>query len=85
MVDGVPSEKLGTFKSSEFGQNVLILIISREKIRILCVSEPFKASFNIQNATILQTQGAWKPCFRIGNLPNNNQQWGILGVKGLDF
>jgi len=82
MVDGVPSEKSGTFKSNDLWQNYLVLIISTENIRIMCVSEPFKASFNIQNATFLQTQGAWKPIFRIGNLPRTNQQWENLGSKG---
>ena len=45
----------------------------------------FLSQFQQQTATFLQKQGAWKPCFYIGNLPSTKQQWRKLGVKGLDF
>jgi len=41
MVEGVPSEKSVTFKSNELGKNALVLIISNQNIKIMCVSEPF--------------------------------------------
>jgi len=41
MVEAVPSEKSVTFKLNELGQNVLVLMISNQNMRILCVSEPF--------------------------------------------
>jgi hypothetical protein len=85
MVEAVPSEKSVTFKSNEFGQNVLVLIISNQNIRILCVFQSLLSQLQQQTATFLQKQGAWKPCFYIGNLPSTKQQWRKLGVKGLDF
>jgi len=45
----------------------------------------FLSQFQQQTATFLRKQGAWRPCFYIGNLPSTKQQWRKLGVKGLDF
>ena len=84
MVDGVPSEKSGTFKSNDLWQNYLVLIISTENIRIMCVSEPFKAinwpvisvsTVRLQNTLFLRlgqirTQAGANHCPETGHFAN---------------